>query len=343
MAKSYKTNLLNWLKTKFYTESEVDAKLETKSDVNHNHDSTYSKLTHNHDTSYSKLGHNHNDTYYTESEVDTKLDTKAGLGVATGSSNGLMSKEDKNKLDGIATSATLNVIDTSLSATSTNPVQNKVITNALEGKAGTSTATSSSNGLMSSSDKSKLDGIAAGATKVTVDTSLSSTSTNPVQNKVINSALSGKASSSHNHDSTYAKLSHTHDDRYYTESELDAKITALNNTISTLSKAYLKNSLIIKIGRASDGEGEDGTKIEVNTGNNGIYAQLYCDDSSYSLKNRTIAFLINGVTYERVTDSTGKSATLNINLDAGNYLLTAFIATEDGMNPTFVSKRIIAK
>lgn len=34
---------------------------------------------------------------------------------------------------------------------------------------------------------------------VTVDSALSSTSTNPVQNKVINSALEGKAASSHNH------------------------------------------------------------------------------------------------------------------------------------------------
>ena len=62
------------------------------------------------------------------------------------------------------------------------------------------TATTSANGLMSSSDKSKLDGIATGANKITVDSSLSSSSTNPVQNKVINSALSGKADSSHTHD-----------------------------------------------------------------------------------------------------------------------------------------------
>ena len=61
------------------------------------------------------------------------------------------------------------------------------------------TATSATAGYMSSSDKSKLDGIDSGATKVTVDTSLSSTSTNPVQNKVVNSALSGKANSSHTH------------------------------------------------------------------------------------------------------------------------------------------------
>ena len=62
-----------------------------------------------------------------------------------------------------------------------------------------SNATSSTSGLMSSTDKAKLDGIASGANKTTVDTALSSTSTNPVQNKVINSALAGKANSSHTH------------------------------------------------------------------------------------------------------------------------------------------------
>lgn len=55
--------------------------------------------------------------------------------------------------------------------------------------------------------------------KPTIDTALSDTSTNAVQNKAIKSALDGKASSSHNHD-----------DRYYTESEMDTKLGAKVNT-----------------------------------------------------------------------------------------------------------------
>lgn len=69
----------------------------------------------------------------------------------------------------------------------------------LSTKANNSLVSQSSNGLMSSTDKVKLDGIAAGANKITVDSSLSSSSVNPVQNKVINTALSGKANSSHSH------------------------------------------------------------------------------------------------------------------------------------------------
>ena len=55
----------------------------------------------------------------------------------------------------------------------------------------------SSNGLMTPAMFNKLNSIAEDATKVTIDSALSSTSTNPVQNKVINSALAGKANTSH--------------------------------------------------------------------------------------------------------------------------------------------------
>lgn len=122
-------------------------------------------------------------------------------------------------------------------------------------------ATTSAHGLMTAAMVTKLNGIASGANKTTVDSELSSTSTNPVQNKVINTALAGKANSSHgNHvpatqtannatflrnDNTWAKVtpanigaqpagsyaatSHTHDDRYYTESEMDTKLNGKLN------------------------------------------------------------------------------------------------------------------
>lgn len=113
--------------------------------------------------------------------------------VATESTNGLMSAEDKKKLDGIATGANKTDVDSSLSSGSIRPVQNKVITAALANKASTAEVTTKAKGLMSASDKTKLDGIAAGANKIIVDTVLSNSSTNPVQNKVIQSALDGKA------------------------------------------------------------------------------------------------------------------------------------------------------
>lgn len=89
-------------------------------------------------------------------------------------------------------------------------------------------ATTSAAGLMSAADKAKLDGVAAGSNHITVDAELSTTSTNPVQNKVIKSALDGKSNTGH-----------THDDRYYTESEINTKLNAKANSSHTHTKAQI--------------------------------------------------------------------------------------------------------
>lgn len=123
-------------------------------------------------------------------------DAKADRTAATASANGLMSKADKAKLDGIAAGATKVTVDSALSDTSANPLQNKAIAAALDGKAGTAAATQSANGLMSKADKAKLDGIAAGATKVTVDSVVSASSVNPVQNKAIKQYVDSRAAGS---------------------------------------------------------------------------------------------------------------------------------------------------
>lgn len=53
----------------------------------------------------------------------------------TSSKDGLMTKEDKIKLDGIQEGANKTVVDNVLSSESINPVQNKILNSALEGKA----------------------------------------------------------------------------------------------------------------------------------------------------------------------------------------------------------------
>ena len=123
-------------------------------------------------------------------------DAKADRTAATASANGLMSKADKAKLDGIAAGATKVTVDSALSDASANPLQNKVIAAALDGKAGTAAATQSAAGLMSKADKAKLDGIAAGATKVIVDSVVSASSVNPVQNKAIKQYVDSRAAGS---------------------------------------------------------------------------------------------------------------------------------------------------
>lgn len=121
MVASFKTNLLDWLKTKVYVKNEIDTKLQNKSDINHTHD--ISELYDNFDMI---------------SGIQDELNEKADKSVVTTSVNGLMSKEDKSKLDGIATEANKTVVDSSLSSSSTNPVQNKVVNSALNGKANSS-------------------------------------------------------------------------------------------------------------------------------------------------------------------------------------------------------------
>lgn len=85
---------------------------------------------------------------------------------ATSTRDGLMSKDDKAKLDDIETGANKTVVDAALDASSTNPVQNKAVKaaldkkadkTALDNKADTTVATASANGLMSAADKEKLD------------------------------------------------------------------------------------------------------------------------------------------------------------------------------------------
>lgn len=120
----------------------------------------------------------------------------------------------ENKLSGIAAGAQVNVIESVKVNGAALPVQSKAVDVPVPNQA----ATTTDPGLMSAADKAKLDGIATGATKVDVDSALSSQSTNPVQNKVIDTALGGKADTGH-----------THDDRYYTESEVD---TALSGKVS---------------------------------------------------------------------------------------------------------------
>ena len=104
--------------------------------------------------------------------ITSALAKKAGTAVATESANGLMSKADKTKLDGIAAGATKITIDSAMSGSSNNPVANRVVKQYVDDK------------------------VTAAGSNITVDSTLSSTSTNPVQNKAVKAAIDGKLSTS---------------------------------------------------------------------------------------------------------------------------------------------------
>ena len=66
--------------------------------------------------------------------VKTALDGKASTAVASQTANGLMSKDDKTKLDGVEAGANKTTVDSALDSASENPVQNKAVKSALDGK-----------------------------------------------------------------------------------------------------------------------------------------------------------------------------------------------------------------
>ena len=214
MAKS--VDLFTWFKTKFFTKTESDAR-------------------------YAPIEHEHGDLYYTEDEVDTLLESKAGLDTATTSANGLMSSEDKTKLNGIESEANKTVVDSSLSGSSENPVQNKIIKNALDNKVDVVDGKGLSTNDYTTEEKTKLAGIEAQANKTIVDSSLSSTSENPVQNKTVKSALDGKAPLSHSHDATEVT-----DANAYANLDTGANSTQaqINSAINTKIGALLSVELI---------------------------------------------------------------------------------------------------
>lgn len=104
--------------------------------------------------------------------ITSALTGKAGTAVATKSANGLMSKLDKAKLDGIASGATKITIDSTMSGSSSNPVANHVVKQYVDDK------------------------VAAAGGNITVDAALDGASKNPVQNKAVKAALDGKLSTS---------------------------------------------------------------------------------------------------------------------------------------------------
>lgn len=252
----------------FYKKDEINDLMDEKADTNHSH----------------------NNLYYTESEVDEKLNNKSDVNhshnIVNNKDNGFMSSNDKVKLDSISENAdTVTFIRTLNSGTKIGSIKINETSTDIFCNNDTNTTydivTSSDDGLMSSEDKNKLDSIANGANKTTVDSLLSSTSVNPVQNKVINEALSSKSDCNHTHDDRYftesevtsklngkansshthsisnitdlqttlngkANSSHNHDDRYYTESEMDTKLdTKADTTVATTSDNGLMSSTMV--------------------------------------------------------------------------------------------------
>lgn len=80
-------------------------------------------------------------TYY-DTRYDVATPNVNDNGVLVQGLDGLMSRADKTKLDGIAAGANKTIVDSAMSTTSTNPVQNKVVDSAIKAAAKTVRQTS---------------------------------------------------------------------------------------------------------------------------------------------------------------------------------------------------------
>ena len=253
---------------RYYTESEMDAKLGGKADAEHSHDDLYYAKSEVDDkfsdvaapawdsisgkpTAFTPTAHTHDDRYYTEAEVDAKL-----TGVAASGHNHddryYTESEMNTKLNGKANASHTHNYAGSSSAGGAANSANKLNTNAgssTQGvyfKDGVPVAMPYTLGKSVPADAKFTDtntwrGIQDNLTSTATDQSLSAN-----QGKVLKGLVDGKAASSHTHDDRYytesemnaklngkANASHTHDDRYYTESEMNTKLNGKANSSHT--------------------------------------------------------------------------------------------------------------
>ena len=234
---------------RYYTESEMDTKLGGKADAEHSHDDLYYAKSEvdakfsdvaapawdsisGKPTAFTPTDHTHDDRYYTEAEIDQKLQGLPTAGHKHTKSDitdfpALGTAAEKNVGDFAAASHTHNYAGSSSAGGAANSANklNKNAGSATQGvyfKDGVPVAMTCTLGKSVPADAKFTDtntwrGVQDNLTSTATDQSLSAN-----QGKVLKGLVDGKAASSH-----------THDDRYYTESEMNTKLNGKANSSHT--------------------------------------------------------------------------------------------------------------
>ena len=222
----------------------INTALNGKANSSHNH--TKSEIT-DFPTTMTPSSHTHGNLQ-NDGTVKVSGTVQKTKNIVT-DANGNLTAEDKPTIpSGSSTATDIKMNGTQSAGSSSNFAKADHIHPTDTSRASTSTATTSANGLMSSTDKTKLDGIASGAnayshpstkqcsysvdisgkedisnksSSITTDTG--STTKYPTV-KAVEDYAQAKGN--------YSSSGHTHDDRYYTESEIDTKLSGKVDTVS---------------------------------------------------------------------------------------------------------------
>ena len=128
---------------------------------------------------------------------------------------------------------------------------------------------------------------------------------------------------------------------YQLINDLTSRVSELETSNELLLEDSYNKSTKIKIGKWSDNSGEDDMSISVGYKADGLYAKIYSDKPDYSLKNKEVIFAINNIPYPRSTDATGKTGKVNINLEKGEYFISAYVKEDGVISSAVVMKKLV--
>lgn len=265
--------------------------------------------------------------------VTAALNTKAGTAAATTSANGLMSKSDKDKLDGVEDGATKTIVDDAMSDTSTNPVQNKVVMEYIDSR-GTLPPVSVKNDTMLIQ---VVDGAYALRTKESVfpiDDALDTESKNAVENGIIARSLEILHEETQPATSNRAGLMSASDYIKLSNIESGATKTIVDATLDATSTNPVQNKTVKTAldGKASTAEATTGAaglmsaadkaKLDgVEAGANKTTVDAALDAASENpVQNKAVKAALDGK-----LDKTGGTVT-------GNLKVTGALFSGDGLS-----------
>ena len=130
---------------------------------------------------------------------------------------------------------------------------------------------------------------------------------------------------------------------YYKTTNDEGKTSLALNLDSGVYDAHVSHLLIItKSAKVTINPTVDGNDLIKMYGNASKYYAKFIDSQGQILKNTDIKFNVNGVEYTRKTNGSGIAA-LNINLNPGQYIITATnpVTNEMHSNKIFISSVIV--